>query len=399
MITAPSTLKIILLCSLTLFCVIAPRSLSFVPLVVGIAGCAITIFRTKTWFKPDIALGAFFTLLVITMGLSSLWSMHPEDSFDRALNTAGILAGGLFFLAIMPRIDLVTPLIARALAATYILFCLFLFSELTLGMPISSWVQGEPVPSYYFNRSVVVLSLLFLPVLHLWNQTHKGTKLGYVGVALLFTSLIMIAAKTSSQSAQAVMLIGVFVYTVFSALKTHRTFLLRAMALVTGLLILTSPLIPGLILELCQDKIQENKLAQDANMMGRLEIWNFAANKIAEKPLLGHGVEAMRNFKEDGAFPINDTDSVLHPHNGFLQIWLEMGLLGGVLAVTFAALMFYRLERAPASAQPLYAAIFLASLSLVSTGYGVWQSWLLGFFIAIAGLAIAFTRIPAPSKA
>ena len=58
----------------------------------------------------------------------------------------------------------------------------------------------------------------------------------------------------------------------------------------------------------------------------RLRIWGFVAEQWAKHPLRGAGLDASRTFPD--VVP-------LHPHNGTLQLWFELGLPGAALGTLF----------------------------------------------------------------
>src|SRR6185503_20527219 len=58
----------------------------------------------------------------------------------------------------------------------------------------------------------------------------------------------------------------------------------------------------------------------------RLDYWSHAIDWIAMRPLKGWGLDASRVF---------GPGIKLHPHNAPLQVWLELGVVGAVLAAAF----------------------------------------------------------------
>jgi O-antigen ligase len=122
------------------------------------------------------------------------------------------------------------------------------------------------------------------------------------------------------------------------------------------------------------------------------------AGRIHEKPWLGHGIEATKNFISPVRLPVNDTTGVLHPHNSYLQIWVELGLAGALIACMLAILVLRRINQSPIENQPLYFGVFAGIVSLLATGYGLWQSWHLGLIFAAAALCRIVTRVPLAAK-
>jgi len=137
----------------------------------------------------------------------------------------------------------------------------------------------------------------------------------------------------------------------------------------------------------------------------RFYIWDFAGKRIAERPLLGWGLDAARAIP-GGKERIrgNQRRLPLHPHDAPLQVWLELGLPGAVL---FAALLGWLwLRLGTASWPPLHAASAGGSLAaicaILSAGWGIWQEWWLAtlgmaaFAILTMARAAAEPAIPPP---
>jgi O-antigen ligase len=144
----------------------------------------------------------------------------------------------------------------------------------------------------------------------------------------------------------------------------------------------------------------------------RLVIWDFAAARIAEKPLTGWGLEASRAMPGGRAQPdaatldrLNITLPAhreflalrhvevmpLHPHNGALQLWLE---LGGIGALIGAALMLALGFAASRSAAPAVGAGMLASAAVTGMlSFGLWQAWwVASLLLAMVALALVPRR-------
>lgn len=111
----------------------------------------------------------------------------------------------------------------------------------------------------------------------------------------------------------------------------------------------------------------------------RLGYWSHAVDWIAQKPLRGWGLEASRMFV---------SGIRLHPHNGALQVWLELGVVGAVGAAAFWSLTLLRLSRPRfdlvTAATAACSAVYLLFGAI---NFGVWQEWWLAMGVLIAALA------------
>jgi O-antigen ligase len=68
----------------------------------------------------------------------------------------------------------------------------------------------------------------------------------------------------------------------------------------------------------------------------------------------------------------------LHPHNMFLQLWLEMGLIGVGLIAIFLGLLFLQIIKMKNQKLQLSLVGIISSfLVYANFSYGIWQTWLL----------------------
>jgi len=111
----------------------------------------------------------------------------------------------------------------------------------------------------------------------------------------------------------------------------------------------------------------------------RVGYWTYALERIAEKPWVGWGLDASRAFSPH---------IQLHPHNGPLQLWLELGLPGVLAAALVWVFAFRRMARDSRSLVAAGAAgsaavyVFFGAIS-----FGVWQEWWLALAALVAVIA------------
>jgi hypothetical protein len=161
----------------------------------------------------------------------------------------------------------------------------------------------------------------------------------------------------------------------------------RLIGAMLGLAILVMPLLVGFI-----PKMPTANLPLSA--VHRLVIWDFTVARIAEKPLTGWGLEASRAMPGGRAQPdtatldrLNITNPAqraflanphvevmpLHPHNGALQLWLELGGIGALLGALLMLALGFAASR---SAVPAVGAGMLASAAVTGMlSFGLWQAW------------------------
>jgi O-antigen ligase len=115
----------------------------------------------------------------------------------------------------------------------------------------------------------------------------------------------------------------------------------------------------------------------------RLEIWTFTLGKWLDAPLRGAGLDASRAYPR--LIP-------LHPHDGALQAWYELGAPGAILIAGFWVFLFWRIGKA--ADDRLFAATACATatvyLVIGAISFSLWQEWwlCLGAFALAACIAL-----------
>ncbi len=119
----------------------------------------------------------------------------------------------------------------------------------------------------------------------------------------------------------------------------------------------------------------------------RMGYWSHAIDWIRDKPLRGWGLDASRMFAPG---------IQLHPHDGALQVWLELGAVGAVALAAFWGVTLLRLARPrPAPAMAGTAACAAVYLLFGAINFGIWQEW----WIALGVLIVALSALNQPSTA
>jgi O-antigen ligase len=125
----------------------------------------------------------------------------------------------------------------------------------------------------------------------------------------------------------------------------------------------------------------------------RLHIWGFVAQRWAEHPLRGAGLDASRTFPDQVP---------LHPHNGPLQLGFELGLPGAMLGALFWLWLWRRIGDC-ADRDRLFGATAAATATVYfvisSVSFGLWQEWWLcvgSFATALCVLLGKTLRRPPP---
>ena len=185
-----------------------------------------------------------------------------------------------------------------------------------------------------------------------------------------------------------------------AAVVAWRPGMARVLAAVLAVAMLATPLLLGPTITAIGPRIEQ----LPPSGIHRLMIWDFALGRAAEKPLKGWGMESSRSIPGGDARPddarlarLGITDTFLrswfaqphlrllplHPHNGPLQICLELGWIGSALAALAVLLLGFAAARCavPAAASGALASGFVTFFA----SFGAWQNW----WLCAAAMALA----------
>lgn len=360
--------------------VLAP--LGTAPLLV-IAGIAAIVVAAGT-IAHAVRRFAVIALLLLALGVwgaaSALWSIIPGHSFFEGVRFLGESACGICLLATATGIAPERRAsLARGLTAGVVVALALLAIERFAGAPVSHWWHGAPPEQFEslgrYDRGVTVLVLLMAPiavaVVARWLR------------ALLLAAILAAAALMLSASALMAALATLIIYAL--ARLTPRLAAGAMMAGVVGIGIAIPLATPSYDTVLT---IHADAPWIKYSGIHRLLIWRFSADRVAERPLLGWGMDAARAIP-GGKTDFNDILPTLHypsgaealplhPHDAALQFQLELGIPGLALGLTIVVFVLYRVGwRDELTAHERAAALALCGSALIVAllSFGIWQSW------------------------
>lgn len=130
----------------------------------------------------------------------------------------------------------------------------------------------------------------------------------------------------------------------------------------------------------------------------RLEIWDHAADAVAQAPWVGSGLGAVRHLpmtdEQRARYRIHKAPST-HAHNAALQLWVEFGAIGVAAGLALLATGAAAIRRMDRRAQAVALATAAALLVIAMLSFGLWQETWLGM-IAVTVLLVRLAALPAP---
>ena len=380
--------------------------LGMAPLLAVLAAALLVIDRRQAAasIKSQAALGALLALLSVWGAVTSLWSPIPAHSLFEAARLVLINVAGLVILGASGALDHPATLrLGRALALGIAAAVILLQLERWDSMPVWHLLHGGQFERYValaaYDRGVTVLLLAAWPAaaaLAVRRQTSA-----------FLAAVVVVGATLLEFKSQTAMLAAAFgIVVALAAWRWPRSI---AALMVGGVLVLVTVLPPLTPAGSAIEQIREEAPGLKTSAIHRLVIWRFVADRIADRPLLGWGMDASRAIPGGEAeasevmpevkLPPGATVLPLHPHDAALQWRLELGLPGALLCVVILGLALWRVAgsaRMPPAQRALALGYAASVLTIAMLSFGAWQAWWLstvwltaGFFVAAQPRAAA----------
>ncbi|MBP7337573.1 O-antigen ligase [Niveispirillum sp.] len=383
-------------------CIILAVLVPLVPLGLapGMAVLSVLCAAAFLWHRrflplPDRGLLLALGLFLAWTGLSLFWSVGGGKASTGFFSFLYLWLPALVFLSLMALVPADTARrVARWLLLAAALGAALFAVELLADQPIQHWAAGpdKEVLDYErdLNRAALLQALLAGPVaLLLWRLGRRVV----AGLAL-FLPLLMAVDSTSQSSVAA--LVGLIILLAVAVLSWRVAAGLVAAGVVAGT-VLCGPVAHWMMAA----GLSRAAWMPDS-FRHRIMTWDFVADHLGDHPWIGWGLESSRAIPGgQGVFP--DTGPLgwpvlpVHPHNLFLQVRLELGWVGAVLAALLLLAILRRLTRLDPGIRPMAIALLGACIFTQCFAYGAWQGWLIcgmlfgGALVALAG------RVKAPS--
>jgi O-antigen ligase len=395
---------------------VAPRLTPFLLLILAIVLAVAALRRGLSWrafFEPNAALMALVAVAAYA-ALSAIWAVEPAE----ALSKGPLLLAVTF--VVFAAATAITSLDAEQVRRAALCFvagalsaALFVTIELLTDGALSRGVMnaipalqphdmkrvqivGGRVTSMNLaelNQNVAIVAFQLWPGL-LALSTLQSAKRWLLGGLFLFALAVPIGLSEHDSSQ-----IGLVVSALIFLLAWVSTrAIVRGLALAWCL---------GFVLVLPLDFLAYRAELHLADWLpqsarARIIIWEYTAERVLERPLLGIGANSTPGAKAADATPPERPEGFVqarstghHAHNLFLQSWYELGFLGVVLAAIAGAAVVLRLSLLPGPAQPYAAAAFTMFAVIAALAWGMWQVWLI---CAVGLLALYLLMAAAPYR-
>jgi len=274
-----------------------------------------------------------------------------------------------------------------ALAMAMLIAAGFIVAELLLNLPLRH-LYGGRLATFVHNRPVVTLLLLLGPVLVLVGF-HRRRMLCWL--VLLATVVAIVESESEAAKLGLVAAAGTFAlsYAPFIWVK-------RLLAVVLLGLIWMQPFFGSTVATIMPETVIE--ATEAGNSRARIQLWQAFSDVSRRYPIFGTGFSSSPHMGSHPVAPKIDRAyrrmlKVGHPHNAFLQVWVELGAIGALFLSGLVLWVLKCLSGAPADIRRVGLVTLMTTSAIALVSHGAWQGW----WIAAVTLAAALLTLrPTP---
>lgn len=270
-------------------------------------------------------------LIVIWMWLSSAWSLDPEVSFRRSLLHSSFLLMACYTAYRYDFRQIVALLFVLTIVIVACSFYFIIFDPFLGFNPDGRGARGAFLHKNTLGGFMIVGVGAAASAIRLRICSRP---FGYVVLAAAITLLIM--AKSTTSMLIAALMFGIFIMVLLEERLPFR-FVAALAAFLTSMFIFGVGLLVANIDEFLM------LIGRDATLTGRDAVWSYVLSMILERPILGYGYSAFWETEPIFSYVTNTLNwSVTHAHNGYLEMWLELGVIGLGLMIAFLIVTVFR---------------------------------------------------------
>ena len=313
---------------------------------------SLILLALLTVLKRKIALSLFsknnfwLIILYLYLGFSILWSEHPSVSVRRWIRMLGIFPMTLLLISERSPLKGLESIFRRCAYMLIPLSIILIKYFPYLGRQYNRW-NGELMWTGVALQKnslgqLCTLSIIFIAwsFLRDW-RIGAFSKTNYHNFAdglILALAVFLLLGPGNSYSATSIgcMIIGLFSLLLLFCMENRSqyiaSFLVCAAAFMAFVMPFSNIFAP----------IITSIFDRDMTFTGRTLIWSLGLDIAARNPIFGTGFGGFWGFAEN---QITSTYNVNHAHNGFLDVYIEIGIAGLAVLLAFLLNFFKTMRR------------------------------------------------------
>lgn len=309
---------------------IHPSLISIARLILNLIFILTTIYYFLT-SRIKIKKYIIIVLFLSFIGITLLWTPNKFEAFKLYINILGPITYLILFFIINDK--------KNSLKIIFNYCILVIISDiisLTILGNVGYMSEGSAhvVRGIHLSRSTMIIYLNFSIFISLYYYNlvkNINYKEKYKSVIFIFISLLLIVISKSSTG---VVTVALFV-PLLVVLKRRKLskFILKTsiiVAMVLPVMNITSSFL---------NEVVKNIFGKNLTFSGRRYIWDYALQKLSNNPIRGNGLNSTEYLLRGKVIPIYERVAS-HTHNGFLELFLQAGVIGLILLISIIIITY-----------------------------------------------------------
>ena len=279
--------------------------LALIVFLVKYRTAALRLLLTEKWLAA----------LCVWALVSVAWSVEPEESLRRALALIGTTIAGLYLgLHFEPKQQV--KVIAWAIGLGAIASVVVLIAVPSVGITPDG-MQGVYNLKNSLGRMMSLGAFCFA-LLAIGERRRRAVNV----VMFLLCCTLLVLSKSATAIVVTMLMVALLQFRKVLYLRTRQ--MLAAGAILIPLMAAAT----FWVVESSEDILRA--LGRNSSLSGRIPLWQLVLKSISDHPIRGWGFTAFWNSwtGERVSDTVNWDTAVPHAHNGFLEVWLGLGLIG-----------------------------------------------------------------------
>ncbi|MFV9903731.1 MAG: O-antigen ligase family protein [Rickettsiales endosymbiont of Dermacentor nuttalli] len=308
-------------------------------------------------------------VFLLYAALTSYWSANKMRSLSTVLKILLVFTTGLYVLYLLKY----STYQSMKLKKNYLIWVLIILNiilmiECLSGHSLNIFLRN--IFHFKINKlrepgeKATALFTVMLPVLYTYlYEKSRAYGLLIVVTILNYSTHNMFAALVSVLAALFAMGMGMIM----------KRIAIKIIMFSIILFLIYTPVIFTLVLQ-CEYVVNNIIPILPQNWFERVYMWNNALILMQERPFLGWGINASEALNKI----VNQHQDIiqLHPHNSFIQIWLETGVVG-VSVISIILYQMYLKFSMISNTKQISVMLGMVSAFFVFAmlSFGMWQTW------------------------
>jgi O-antigen ligase len=288
-------------------------------------GFSVSLFFSGLKRLRSMRIGSALMLaLAIFLLSSTIWSGNPQGTIRQGVIYLAVVIGTIGVASTLD-VDEYMRLISSLCSLAALLSLLLMVVS-----PSHVFTEAGDYRGIFSQKNVLgeAMSMGALATLHELRAggPHKWRNRGI----LVLVTIACFLSRSATSLSTIIVLCTVDMVTILMRRGGIKRLLGIAISCMTALALIIVSIFPDWMLA---------AMGKDPTLTGRTEIWSYVISDIYQKPLLGWGYNAFWSGDNPAAVEIDDVVqwTVPQAHNGLLEIFLSVGLVGGVLFLSLLA--------------------------------------------------------------